>query len=112
MTTLLRLWRTYGKAHVAFVGAVLTWAATTYPDTPLGRYAGIVVAVLTAAGVVAAPHRSKAASRGGTTSVGTVTVQVEADIEHLLEQIAGSLHSAGDAVSAAKPKPKAPAKKA
>lgn len=59
MSKLAQWWKTYGKAHVTAVGGLLTWAATSYPDTPLGHYAGIVVAALTVLGVIAAPHKPK-----------------------------------------------------
>lgn len=113
MTTLLRWWKTYGKAHVAAAGLILTWLASSYPDTILGHYAGLVVGLLTVAGVIAAPHKGRTpkALAAAQTSAGTVHINVVADTEGLLDSIVAGLHATAETISASKPKVK-PAKKA
>lgn len=52
LQTLLRA----GKAHVALIGAVLTFVVAHYPDGPWVPYVSAALAVLTALGVYQAPR--------------------------------------------------------
>lgn len=53
------IWQKYGKTHVALVGSLATWAVATFPNTTVAHVAAAVLAVLTALGVYAAPHKPK-----------------------------------------------------
>jgi hypothetical protein len=56
---MLELWQKYGKTHVAAVGGVAEVVIRLFPHSTAADVAAAVVAVLTAFGVYAAPHRQK-----------------------------------------------------
>jgi hypothetical protein len=50
----------FAKAHVALVGAALTWYVAHYPSGQWTVYASAALAVLTALGVLVTPNRKPA----------------------------------------------------
>lgn len=56
---MLELWQKYGKTHVAALGGVAEVVIQTFPHSRAADIATVVMAVLTALGVYAAPHKPK-----------------------------------------------------
>jgi hypothetical protein len=60
---MLELWQKYGKTHVAALGGVAEVLIRLFPHSTAADVASAVVAVLTALGVYAAPHKAKPKKR-------------------------------------------------
>ncbi len=72
MTTLAR----YRKSLLAIVGALATWALSTFPDNlDVQRYGGLAVAVVTALSVYVVANRASSGDTapGGTSEGGTAS---------------------------------------
>lgn len=63
----------YAKSLVAAVGAAATYLVSAFPNSPVAHWAGIAVAVLTAAGVFAVPNKTAQQGAAPTDKFGAFT---------------------------------------